>query len=55
MTKLKLLRLTLLPVFVAGLLSGCHEWGPVPPGQVKHIVAPPPGHGGIPPGQLKKY
>jgi hypothetical protein len=47
--------LTLLAVIWAGSLAGCHDWEPVPPGQVKHIVNPPPGHGGIPPGQLKKY
>jgi hypothetical protein len=38
----------------AVLLAGCHFAGHFPPGQVKQIVDPPPGHGGIPPGQLKK-
>lgn len=46
-----------LGLFAAGgLLAGCHVDGHVPPGQVKKIVEPPPpGHGGIPPGQQKKY
>ena len=35
-------------------LSACHVQGHMPPGQVKHVVNPPPGHGGIPPGQAKK-
>jgi len=26
----------------------------VPPGQLKHAVDPPPGHGATPPGQKKK-
>jgi len=35
------------------VLSACHVTGHVPPGQAKKFVAPPPGHGGIPPGQAK--
>lgn len=34
-------------------LSGCHMAGHLPPGQVKHVIAPPPGHGGVPPGKVK--
>jgi len=36
------------------LLAGCHVVGHAPPGQVKKVVSPPPGHGGEPPGQAKK-
>jgi hypothetical protein len=36
-------------------LSACHYVGHAPPGQMTKVVNPPPGHGGIPPGQLKKY
>lgn len=36
------------------LLSACHIVGHVPPGQVKHIVNPPPGHGGTPPGHRRR-
>lgn len=42
-------------IFLMGAFSGCHDWEPLPPGQVKQILDPPPGHGGTPPGQLKKY
>lgn len=42
-------------LLLGGLVGGCHFAGHVPPGQVTKVVAPPPGHGGIPPGQLKKY
>ena len=35
-------------------LSACHVHGHLPPGQMKHVVAPPPGHGGVPPGQQEK-
>ena len=35
-------------------LSACHVVGHAPPGQVKQILNPPPGHGGIPPGQRGK-
>jgi hypothetical protein len=35
-------------------LSACHVHGHVPPGKVKHVVAPPPGHTATPPGQEKK-
>ena len=36
-------------------LSACHVHGHLlAPGQVKHVVDPPPGHGGVPPGQSKK-
>lgn len=46
----------LLGLFAVGLLAGCHVDGHVPPGQVKKIVEPPPpGHGGVPPGQQKRY
>ncbi len=31
-------------------LSACHVVGHAPPGQVKQILNPPPGHGGTPPG-----
>jgi hypothetical protein len=47
--------LVALSLLVAGTLSACHFAGHLPPGQVKQIVNPPPGHGGVPPGQLKKY
>jgi hypothetical protein len=36
-------------------LAGCHTIGHAPPGQVKKVVSPPPGHGGVPPGQAKKH
>ncbi len=36
-------------------LAACHVSGHLPPGQLKKTFAPPPGHGGIPPGQLNKY
>jgi hypothetical protein len=50
------LSITFAAVFLAsGLLGGCNATGHVPPGQVKNVVNPPPGHGGVPPGQLKKY
>lgn len=55
MTIFRLLRLILMPAVAAGLLSGCHFAGHLPPGQVKKVVNPPPGHGGVPPGQMKKY
>jgi hypothetical protein len=42
-------------LLLSGLVSGCHFAGHVSPGQVKKVVAPSPGHVGIPPGQLKKY
>lgn len=35
-------------------LSACHVAGHLPPGQVKHVLSPPPGHGGTPPGHMKK-
>jgi hypothetical protein len=46
------LTLTLLALSLP--LSACHVVGHMPPGQVKHAINPPPGHGGIPPGQAKK-
>ncbi len=36
-------------------LAACHVSGHLPPGQLKKVFVPPPGHGGIPPGQLYKY
>ncbi len=36
------LRLSLIAAF-ALTLTGCHTIGHVPPGQAKHVVAPPPG------------
>ena len=35
-------------------VSGCHVAGHMPPGQVKKVVAPPPGQT-VPPGQAKKF
>ncbi len=35
-------------------LAGCHVVGHAPPGQVKQVIDPPPGKGGVPPGQAKK-
>ncbi|HET8727943.1 MAG TPA: hypothetical protein VFO41_10560 [Alphaproteobacteria bacterium] len=32
------------------VLAACHVAGHLPPGQVKHVLNPPPGHGGTPPG-----
>ena len=52
------LRRTVTAIALAGLmilgLSSCHVAGHAPPGQVKKVVNPPPGHGGVPPGQMKK-
>ena len=45
--------LALTGLLISGL-SACHVAGHAPPGQVKKVVNPPPGHGGVPPGQLKK-
>lgn len=36
-------------------LSACHVHGHLPPGQVKHMTDPPPGHGAVKPGKSKKY
>jgi hypothetical protein len=55
MPKRSILYLSLISLLTAGLLAGCHVAGHAPPGQVKKVVNPPPGHGGVPPGQLKKY
>jgi len=50
-------------LILAVTLSGCHFIGHYPPGHGKHyppghgkkVLKPvPPGHGGIPPGQMKK-
>jgi hypothetical protein len=43
-----------LAICVVSLLGGCHTATHVPTGQVKKVVNPPPGHGGIPPGKMKK-
>jgi hypothetical protein len=50
----RLFFLSLAGIIFAGLLAGCHVAGHLPPGQVKQVIDPPPGHGGVPPGQLKK-
>jgi hypothetical protein len=42
-------------IILVSAAGGCHELGHLPPGQVKQVIDPPPGHGGIPPGQLKKF
>jgi len=55
MTIQRSLILAMSSLVMLSALGACHFAGHVPPGQVKHIVNPPPGHGGIPPGQLKKY
>jgi hypothetical protein len=44
----------ILGVATAVLLTGCHFAGHLPPGQVKQVIDPAPGHGVVPPGQLKK-
>ncbi len=36
-------------------LAACHAAGHLPPGQLKKVFVSPPGHGGIPPGQFKRY
>ncbi len=36
-------------------LAACPVSGHLPPGPLKKVFVPPPGHGGIPPGQLYKY
>ena len=36
------LRLALIAAFVLSV-SGCHMANHVPPGQLKHVVSPPPG------------
>jgi hypothetical protein len=46
---------TLALTALSFLLSACHAHWHVPPGQLKHVVAPPPGHTGTPPGQKKKH
>jgi hypothetical protein len=45
--------LTILGVALTAALAGCHVAGHLPPGQVKKVVNPPPGHGGVPPGQQR--
>ncbi len=45
---------TLALTALSFLLSACHAHWHVPPGQLKHAVEPPPGHGSTPPGQKKK-
>jgi hypothetical protein len=54
MAKNRSFKRVILATVVVGILGGCHVATHVPPGQVKKIVNPPPGHGGIPPGQMKK-
>lgn len=54
MTLRRKLALGLALVALTLPLSACHVVGHMPPGQVKHVVNPPPGHGGVPPGQAKK-
>lgn len=54
MNKSRIIILAAAIISVAAF-SGCHELGPLPPGQMKQVLDPPPGHGGIPPGQLKKF
>ena len=44
--------LIVLLVFSAPL-AACHMVAHVPPGQAKKAFASPPGHGGVPPGQMK--
>jgi hypothetical protein len=51
----RVLILAVSSILVAGVSSGCHYAGHLPPGQVKQVIDPPPGHGGVPPGQLKKF
>ena len=51
-------RLAILGLALVSLslpISACHVSGHVAPGQMKHVIAPPPGHGSVPPGQAKKY
>jgi hypothetical protein len=55
MTIRRALILAMSNLLMMSALSACHTVGYMPPGQVKKVVNPPPGHGGIPPGQLKKY
>ena len=51
----QLLIATLATLFLGNMVAACHTVNHLPPGQVKKIVNPPPGHGGVPPGQMKKY
>jgi len=54
MKKNRILASFILSIVVFSFLGGCHTATHLPPGQVKKFVNPPPGHGGIPPGHLKK-